>query len=142
MKQYVKGNQLITVTEREIQTRAATIRDNGDGTYRYDIYVNGEKWIGAEWPPPGWTGAGPEPPLAISEERVILHPNTRLCRLRDYIETVQFGGRVNIGWHKDGNTWFSDTLLGDSGGNGFNEAELQLIREAQKPKTKTKGQSQ
>ena len=128
----VKGNTLVTTTVRDIATRRAVIVDNGDGTFRYTIYHNGVAYLESTWPPEGWKS----PQGCDTSEH-------KLLRLRDYIETVQFGGRNNIGWRverwplvtREGNTWFSDEHLGDSGGNPFTAEELEVIRKNwRKPK--------
>ena len=46
--------------------------------------------------------------------------------------------RERLGWTRVGDTWVTDTLLGDSGGNGFTPEELELIRQSRAIKRPTR----
>lgn len=119
MKQVIKNGKLITTTEREIHTRSAMIIIADNGALTYSVYQDARPTsiYCSPWPPaetavpPGWDA---------------------LSRLREHLEICQFGGRVEIGWRKSGNQWVTDQMISDQSGYGFNEDELQLIRESRK----------
>jgi hypothetical protein len=119
--QTVKHGCLVSTSYRDICTRRAVIHDNGDGTFRYEVFHNESRYLNGEWPPMEhrpWPANGDDP----------------LTRLKDYIEGVQFGHR-HLEWIREGNTLSTDTMLGDSGGSGFTENELALIRSEWKPRS-------
>lgn len=113
--QKIKNGYLITTTSREITERQAVITDIGNGTYTYSVFSNGIAFPSspAVWPPEGTT---------VPENW------EALPRLREHLEVCYFGGRVNLGWRRQNDQWLTDTFLGDSGGYGFTESELELIR--------------
>jgi hypothetical protein len=129
VKQIIRNGKLITTTEREIHERRAvitkiTVADTV--CLKYEVFQDGVRYIGENW-------QVHEVPTGVQD-----HLAYRMGRLREYIESVQFGGRVNLGWTRVGDTWVTDTLLGDSGGNGFTPEELELIRQSRAIKRPTR----
>lgn len=115
-KQFVRGNLLITHSQRAIHERRAVIRIAINGSNELFMYQDGVRYL-----------------LDQNE-----FAKSTLENIMRYVEDVQLGGRPG-GWHHTGTTaetttWESATLLGDSGGNGFNEEELDLIRKSRAPK--------